>query len=147
MGVLGRALFSRHGSITIDLVSSLETALCRELGVSYPVFSVGFGAAAGPELAASVSNAGGFGVLGGVGLEPAEIGRRIARTRELTDRPFGVNVILAELEDPSTPEEDRTLIEQIQTALAQRAAAVVFFWGDPLPFVADAHRSGAKVLV
>ena len=44
-----------------------RTDLCAELGIEHPVFSVGFAAAAGPELAAAVSDAGGFGVLGGAG--------------------------------------------------------------------------------
>jgi NAD(P)H-dependent flavin oxidoreductase YrpB (nitropropane dioxygenase family) len=36
----------------------LRTGLCRELGIEYPIFSVGFARMAGPELAAAVSNAG-----------------------------------------------------------------------------------------
>jgi NAD(P)H-dependent flavin oxidoreductase YrpB (nitropropane dioxygenase family) len=53
-----------------------------------------------------VSNAGGFDVLGGDYLAPEQVSRRVERTGELTDRPFGINFIIAELEDPDTPEED-----------------------------------------
>jgi NAD(P)H-dependent flavin oxidoreductase YrpB (nitropropane dioxygenase family) len=67
--------------------------------------SAGIGTAAGPELVSAVSNAGGFGVLGMSGLEPAEMRRLIGRTRELTDRPFGVNVIIDE-EGWAASEED-----------------------------------------
>ena len=129
-------------------MGSLHTPLCDELGIEYPVFSVGFGMGAGPELVAAVSNAGGFGVLGGDYLSPAQIPPTVERTRELTGRPFGVNFIIAELEDPDTPEEDRAEVrQQVETAIAARVPAVVLFWGDPGPFVEDAHRSGVKVLV
>jgi NAD(P)H-dependent flavin oxidoreductase YrpB (nitropropane dioxygenase family) len=64
----------------------LRTPICAELNIQYPIFSVGFGAAAGPELAAAVSNAGAFGVLGATGIPADEIELRIASTRRLTDR-------------------------------------------------------------
>lgn len=144
----GRGLSFPRGWITIASVVSLRTALCREFGIEYPVFSVGFGMGAGPELVAAVSNAGGFGVLGGVSLPPEEIPPTVERTRQLTDRPFGVNFIIAELEEPDTPEEDRAQVrQQVETAIAEQVPTIVFFWGDPGPFIEDAHRSGVKVLV
>jgi Nitronate monooxygenase len=71
---------------------TLATPLCDRLGIEYPILSAGIGQAAGPELVSAVSNAGGFGVLGLSGTTPAEMRRIIGRTRELTERPFGVNV-------------------------------------------------------
>ena len=125
----------------------LRTPLCRELGIEYPIFSVGFGISAGPELVSAVSNAGGCGVLGGSGLPAEELRRRIARIRELTDRPFGVNVIIADFEDPHSSDEDRALVgEQIEAAVEARAPLIVLFWGPPAPFVEGAHRNGVKVL-
>lgn len=121
----------------------LRTPLCRLMGVDYPIFSVGFGDGACPELVAAVSNAGGFGVLGGVGLESDEVPGRIARVRELTDRPFGVNFIIVAEDD-----EDRAFRrEQVAAAVGQRVAAVVLFWGDPAPYVRPAHDNGVKVLI
>jgi hypothetical protein len=75
------------------LVSALQTPLCRLLGIEYPICSVGMGMGAGPELAAAVSNAGGFGVLGTHG-EPGDgIRRLVARTRATSSarprRPWG----------------------------------------------------------
>jgi NAD(P)H-dependent flavin oxidoreductase YrpB (nitropropane dioxygenase family) len=129
-------------------ITSLRTPLCRELGIDYPIFSVGFGAGAGPELAAAVSNAGAFGVLGGANRSLEEIPQLVERTRELTDRPFGINFILVALEHPDVPEEDKAeLRRQIETAMAERVPAVVFFWGDCAPFVEPAHRNGVKVLI
>ena len=61
----------------------------------------------GPELVSAVSEAGGCGVLGGRGVPPEEIEGRIARVRELTDRPFGFNMIIADFEAPDSTDEDR----------------------------------------
>jgi NAD(P)H-dependent flavin oxidoreductase YrpB (nitropropane dioxygenase family) len=60
---------------------NLRTPICEDLGIEYPIFSVGFGSATGPELAAAVSNAGGFGALGASGMPVDEIARRITSTR------------------------------------------------------------------
>jgi len=54
------------------MTRDLRTPICEQLGIHYPIFSVGFGAAAGPELASAVSNAGGFGVLGVAGFPSAK---------------------------------------------------------------------------
>jgi nitronate monooxygenase len=127
---------------------SLRTPLCRELGIDYPILSVGFGLGAGPELAAAVSNAGGLGVLGGANRSVDEIPRLVAQTRNLTPRPFGINFILVALEHPDVPDDDRAeLRQQIESAIAERVAALVFFWGDCAPFVEDAHRNDVKVLI
>jgi nitronate monooxygenase len=72
----------------------LHTGLCERLGIEYPVVQAGMAPIAGPELAAAVSNAGGLGVLGVAHLEPDEVRRRIRQVRSLTDRPFGVNLLL-----------------------------------------------------
>jgi len=126
----------------------LRTPLCRELGIEYPIFSVGFGISAGPELVCAVSDAGGCGVLGGSSVPADEIRQRIARVREVTSRPFGINFIIADFEAPDATDEDRASIaEQIATAVEARVPLIVLFWGPPAPFVEDAHRNGVKVLI
>ncbi len=75
----------------------LRTSLCDSLGIEYPVVLAGMGGrglATPPRLVAAVSNAGGLGVLGGSGLAPEEIRQKIREVRELTDRPFGVDLLL-----------------------------------------------------
>ena len=73
----------------------LKTTLCHQLGIEYPLFSVGMGAGmAGPELAAAVSNAGACGVLGMGGLPAPYSRQQIQHMRTLTNKPFGVNIIL-----------------------------------------------------
>jgi NAD(P)H-dependent flavin oxidoreductase YrpB (nitropropane dioxygenase family) len=69
----------------------LQTALAREMGIRVPVFSVGMSWLAGPELAAAVSNAGGCGVVGMVGMTSAEVRTRIRKIPKSDHRSFGVN--------------------------------------------------------
>ena len=77
--------------------SVLHTSLCSELGIQYPIFLAGMGSrgrATPPELVAAVSEAGGMGILGCSWLDSAEVRRRIRAVRNLTDRPFGVDLLL-----------------------------------------------------
>jgi NAD(P)H-dependent flavin oxidoreductase YrpB (nitropropane dioxygenase family) len=128
-------------------VASLRTALCGDLGIEYPILSAGIGSAAGAELVSAVSNAGGFGVFGMSGMKPVEMRGLIGRARELTERPFGVNVIIDE-EGWATSEEDRALLrEEVSAAADEAVAAIVLFWGDPAPYVDAAHSNGVKVLI
>jgi NAD(P)H-dependent flavin oxidoreductase YrpB (nitropropane dioxygenase family) len=95
------------------------------------------GALAGPALTAAVSNAGACGVLGRVSMAPtAHLRQQIRQVRALTDKPFGVNIILATLQ-----------AEWIAICLEERVPLLVFFWGDPQPYVADAHRRGIRVFL
>ncbi len=80
----------------------LRTALCDMLDIEYPVILAGMGPVAGgslgpvavAELAAAVSNAGGLGVLGGAGFGPDRLREEIGRIRSMTDKPFGVDLLL-----------------------------------------------------
>jgi len=82
----------------------LHTALCDLLGIEYPILQSGMRRVAGPELAAEVSNAGGLGILAGLLAKGEDLRTQIRRVRELTDRPFGVNLWLhSELRPPIDP--------------------------------------------
>ena len=72
----------------------LKTRVCEMLGIEYPIFLAGMGWTSGPTLAAAVSNAGGLGVLGASNLTPEEARMWIRKTKSLTDKPFGLNLIL-----------------------------------------------------
>jgi nitronate monooxygenase len=132
------ALTSHHWA-----VSGLRTQFCDALGIEHPILSAGIGTAARPELVAAVSNAGGMGVLGASGLTADQIRDEIARVRALTEQPFGVNVIIVEAGGVTAEE----LRDAIGAAIAERVAAVVLFWGDPAPYVEQAHKQGVKLLV
>lgn len=117
----------------------LTTDICRRLGVSLPIWNAGMGGGlAGPALAAAVTNAGGFGVLGMGGLPEPVIREQILELRRLTDGPFGVNIILPLLGGDDAP---------IDCCLELRVPVLVLFWGDPAPYVERAHAVGTKVVV
>jgi nitronate monooxygenase len=83
---------------------TFRTALCDVLGIEYPILQSGMGGVAGPELVAEVSRAGGLGILAGLNVPGDELRQRIRQVRQLTDRPFGVNLWLhAELRPPTDP--------------------------------------------
>src|SRR5262249_23726463 len=121
---------------SVGCEAMLKTTLCRRLGIEYPIFSVGMGPAAGPDLAAAVSNAGGCGVLGGAAQSAAYLRRPIQPLPTLTGRPFGVNVVLGAMEKG-----------QLETCLDERVPLLVLFWGDAEPYVEDARRRGIKVFL
>ena len=73
----------------------LKTSISEFFGVEYPICLAGMGGRwTPPELVAAVSNAGGLGVMGGSGIQVDELRKRIRRVRELTDKPFGVDLLL-----------------------------------------------------
>ena len=114
----------------------LKTRLCRDWGFDVPILNAGMGGGlAGAELAAAVSNAGGLGVLGMGGVPPVAVREQIRRVRSLTQKPFGVNIILPLLEEG-----------QIETCLDEGVPLLVLFWGDAKPFVERAHRVGTKLV-
>ncbi len=87
----------------------LRTKICDILGIEYPVLLAGMFWACGPSLVAAVSNAGGLGVLGATRLAPEQVRDWIRRTRSLTDKPFGVDLLLPALPESTssiTSEED-----------------------------------------
>jgi NAD(P)H-dependent flavin oxidoreductase YrpB (nitropropane dioxygenase family) len=72
----------------------LRTRLTDLLGTPTPIVQTGMGWVATPELVAASCNAGAFGFLAAAGLPLAQVEAAIARTAELTDRPFGVNFLM-----------------------------------------------------
>jgi nitronate monooxygenase len=117
----------------------LCTPLCRTLGISHPILSAGIGSAAGPELAAVVSNVGGLGVLGTASLPARFVRLQINRLRELSNQPFGVNVVLPLLRRGT-----------IEACLDEHVPVLVLFWGEAgelRSIIADAHRQNTIVFV
>ncbi len=73
---------------------ALRTKLCDIVGIEYPVALAGMGGVAGHRLVAAVSEGGGLGILGAAIMRPDELREEIRKVRELTDRPFGVDILL-----------------------------------------------------
>ena len=86
----------------MDVENIFSTPLCRRLNIQYPVFQAGMGFVAHAELAAAVSNAGGLGCLGSGSMTAKELKEQIRLCRELTDRPFAVDILLLKL-NPTPP--------------------------------------------
>ncbi len=120
-------------------MSALRTPACELLGIDLPIASAGMaGGTAGPALAAAVSNAGGLGGLGGIDRGgPEEIRARIRRTRELTQRPFSVNVWVHIL---------GVAPGFLDVCIEERVPSVTLSFGDPTPYAARLHQAGIKVL-
>lgn len=79
---------------------ALQTPLTRLFGIKHPVLLAGMAGAAGPELAAAVTNAGGLGSIGGIGFTPDALRRAIKMLKEdLVDKnaPFGVDLLLPQV--------------------------------------------------
>jgi len=123
----------------------IETRFTELVGCTAPVQQAGMGGISSPELVAAVSEAGALGMLGlgRPGVTAASLGGLLAQVRALTDKPFGVNIIVSpwHLQGSSKrPPLDLKCIE-----IAARAARVVeFFFNDPNPsFVDMVHAGGA----
>lgn len=114
----------------------MRTALCDLLGIDAPVVLAPMGGAVTPTLAAAVSNAGGLGMLPLTWTSPDEIATAVDETRQLTERPFGVNLGLA---------WDQR--ERLAAALAAGVRIVSFFWGDASAIIGEAREAGAIVFV
>ena len=90
---------------------SLHTPLCDLLGIQVPIIQAGMGwdkegLTTPPALVAAVSNAGGLGCIGGSSIRPEVIRERIRAVRQLTDKPFGVDITLPKMEDVRIPDPD-----------------------------------------
>lgn len=122
------------------MVNIIHTHLCELLEIEAPIVSAPMGFLAGPELAAAVSNAGGLGIMSSSANPPAVLRNEIRRLRSLTNKPFGVNVLLS---GPHVPFSVESIVD---VCLEERVPILSTFWGDPTPFVARAHAVGVKVI-
>jgi NAD(P)H-dependent flavin oxidoreductase YrpB (nitropropane dioxygenase family) len=110
----------------------LATPLCDRLGIEVPIVQAPIGSAATPELAAAVAEAGGLGMLALTWVSPQEAVDRIRRVRRLTDRPVGVNLVLA-----------FPIGDLLDACLAEGVPLVSTFWGDPAPVTGRVQAAGA----
>lgn len=110
--------------------------LCDLLGIEYPIIQGGMAWVATAELAAAVSNAGGLGLIAAGGAPADVVREQIKKARELTDKPFGVNVMLM------SPFAD----EVIQVILDEKPAVVVTGAGNPGKYIEDLKNAGIKII-
>ena len=131
-----------------------KTRLCELLGIKYPLIQAPMLWITWAELAAAVSNAGGLGVIGpnaGARTETAdvvEVGERLRRqirkTKSLTNKPFGVNIILAL---PDYPPGGKAFSDQcLKVVLEEGIPVAVLVGGGPEIYVKQLKDAGIKVL-
>lgn len=113
----------------------LKTDLCDILNIQYPIIQGGMAWVATAELAAAVSNAGGLGIIG-AGNAPKEIIRaEIKKARELTDKPFGVNIYFM-----SPFAEDI-----VQLVIEEKIPVITTGAGNPGKYISSLKEVGVKI--
>lgn len=117
---------------------TLRTPLCDLLGIEHPILLAGMGGVSYAELAAAVSNAGGYGVLGMAGTSTRFIEEQMKKVRELTDKPFGVDLLAA------TPD---ALTKAVDVIIDNGASSFVAGLGVPMPIIEKLKKAGLKVMV
>lgn len=114
----------------------LYTRINEILGIQYPLLQGGMAHISDGRLAAAVSEAGGLGILTSVSRDPDFLLREIEYVRSVTDKPFGVNIML------QSPD-----IEKTAALLAREKVPVVTTGaGDPSRFMEDWQAAGIKVI-
>jgi len=114
-----------------------KTEVCDLLNIKYPILQGGMAWTSTAELAAGVSNAGGLGIIGAGSMPPDVLKEEIVKLRALTDKPFGVNLVL--LNNPFVTELVKVIIEK-------RVPVVTTGAGNPGPFIPELKDRGVKVL-
>ncbi|NLC77442.1 MAG: enoyl-[acyl-carrier-protein] reductase FabK [Clostridia bacterium] len=114
----------------------LHTELCDLLGIQYPILQGGMAWIANGDLAASVSAAGGLGIIGAGNAPPQVVREEIRKVKEITDQPFGVNVYYL-----SPFVED-----VVQVVLEERVPVITTGAGNPGKHMAAFKEKGVKVI-
>lgn len=114
----------------------ITTPLCELLGITYPLFQGAMAWIADANLAAAVSGGGGLGIISSMNADPASLREEIKKARSLTDRPFGVNVMLMGKN-----------VDQIAQVLAEEKVPVVTTGaGNPAKYMPLWTKAGIKVI-
>ena len=114
----------------------METRITKLLGIKYPIFQGGMAWIAESTLASAVSNAGGVGIIAG-GSAPIDYLRdQIRRAKSLTDKPFGVNIMLM-----SPNAEDLA-----QLVIDEKVPMITTGAGNPGKFMEAWNNAGIKVI-
>jgi len=114
----------------------LKTAICDLFAIKYPILQGGMAHVATAELASAVSNAGGLGIIGSGNAEPAWVREQIRLTRTLTDKPFGVNILLI----------SPFAAAVMEVAIEEKVAVLTTGAGNPGTYVPRLKAAGIKVV-
>ena len=114
----------------------LTTPICEMLNIKYPVFQGGMAHIADGKLAATVSEAGGLGIISAMNMGAEYLKEQIDIARSLTDKPFGVNVMLM---SPHTDEVAKLLADE-------KISVVTTGAGNPSKYMEMWNAAGVKVI-
>ena len=114
----------------------MKTEITELLGIEYPVIQGGMAWVADYHLAAAVSNAGGLGLIAAGGAPAEWVREQIRDAKKLTDKPFGVNIMLM------NPEADKIA----KVILEEGIKVVTTGAGSPEKYMADWKAAGVKVI-
>lgn len=114
----------------------MATRLTELLGIKYPIIQGAMAWISDATLASAVSNAGGAGIVSLGGRTTEYTRDEIRRCRTLTDKPFGVNVMLM------APNKD----EIVDVICEEKPAFVTLGAGNPVPYFEKLHAAGIKVI-
>lgn len=114
----------------------IKTSLCELLEVEYPIIQGGMAWIADATLAAAVSNGGGLGLIAAMNADSNWLRAEIKKAREMTDKPFGVNIMLM---SPFAAEIAKLVIEE-------KVSVVTTGAGNPSKYIGEWREAGIKVL-
>ena len=114
----------------------MKTRITEILGIEYPIIQGGMAWVAEHRLAAAVSNAGGLGIIGAASAPPEIVRAEIRKCKELTDKPFGVDVMLL---NPNAEEVAKVVVEEGVKVVTTGA-------GNPSKYMAMWKEAGVKVI-
>lgn len=114
----------------------IKTPICELLGIEYPILQGGMAWIADAKLAAAVSNAGGLGLISAMNADGEHLRAEIKEVRKLTDKPFGVNIMLM------SPFVD----EVAQIVMEEKVPVVTTGAGNPSKYIEDWRAAGIKVV-
>lgn len=114
----------------------ISTVINEQLGIKYPIFQGGMAWVADASLAAGVSNAGGLGIIAAMNSNGEQLRAEIKKARELTDKPFGVNIMLM---SPFVQEVAQVVVEE-------KVPVVTTGAGNPGKYMKAWNEAGIKVI-
>ena len=114
----------------------MKTEITKLLGIEYPIIQGGMAWVAEYHLAAAVSEAGGLGLIGAASAPPERVREQIREVKKLTDKPFGVNIMLM---SPNADEVAKIIVEEGVPVVTTGA-------GNPEKYMQMWKAAGVKVI-
>jgi len=114
----------------------IKTPVCSLAGIDYPIFQGGMAWISKAKLAAAVSNAGGLGIISAMNADAEYLRGQIKEARKLTDKPFGVNIMLLS-----------PFVDEVAEVVAdERVPVVTTGAGNPSKYMGAWLSAGIKVI-